>query len=169
VDGKLKTEADPLSPVSHYGHSKRAGERAAARYADRVPITVVRPSIVLGEADVLGLPLFRSIARWGVHAVPGFRRPRFSLIHADDLRRIADVGGGTRTTSAAASGVGAAGPRPLFRGLRNQSDLRRFGPDGRASRRSAAGADYAHGRAGRPCGGCRRRVGRTSSPVGRSI
>ena len=84
-DGQPKTEADRSEPVSHYGHSKRAGERAAEHFADRVPITIVRPPIVLGEGDRLGLPLFRSIARFGVHMVPGLDRRRFSLIHADDL------------------------------------------------------------------------------------
>jgi dihydroflavonol-4-reductase len=84
-NGQPKTEADRSEPVSHYGHSKRAGERAAEHYADRVPITIVRPPIVLGEGDRLSLPLFRSIARFGVHMVPGLARRRFSLIHADDL------------------------------------------------------------------------------------
>ncbi|MCE5267440.1 MAG: NAD-dependent epimerase/dehydratase family protein [Planctomycetaceae bacterium] len=84
MDGRPKTEADRPSPVSHYGHSKRAGERAAEAFADRVPITVVRPPIVLGQGDRMGLPLFRSIARLGVHLAPGLQR-RFSVIHADDL------------------------------------------------------------------------------------
>ena len=85
ANGQPKTESDRSAPVSHYGHSKRAGERAAEAFAHRVPITIVRPPIVLGEGDRLGLPLFRSIARFGVHMVPGFRRRRFSLIHAADL------------------------------------------------------------------------------------
>ena len=85
LDGRPKTEADRSAPVSHYGHSKRAGERAAEAFADRVPITIVRPPIVLGEADRMGLPLFRSIAHFGVHMVPGLQPRRFSLIHADDL------------------------------------------------------------------------------------
>jgi dihydroflavonol-4-reductase len=84
-NGTPKTEADRAEPVSHYGHSKRAGERAAESYADHVPITIVRPPIVLGEGDRMGLPLFRSIARFGVHMVPGLDQRRFSLIHADDL------------------------------------------------------------------------------------
>jgi dihydroflavonol-4-reductase len=87
-DGVAKTEADRSQPVSHYGHSKRAGERAAESFADRVPITIVRPPIVLGEGDRLGLTLFRSIARFGVHMVPGLSRRRFSLIHADDLAQL---------------------------------------------------------------------------------
>jgi dihydroflavonol-4-reductase len=84
-DGQPKTEADRPEPVSHYGHSKRAGERAAEHYADRVPTTIVRPPIVVGEGDRLSLPLFRSIARFGVHMVPGVSPRRFSLIHVDDL------------------------------------------------------------------------------------
>jgi dihydroflavonol-4-reductase len=83
--GVPKIEADPARPVSHYGHSKRAGERAAEHFADHVPITIVRPPIVLGEGDRMGLPLFRSISRFGVHMVPGIDPRRFSLIHADDL------------------------------------------------------------------------------------
>ena len=69
ADGRPKTEADRAAPVSHYGHSKRAGERAAEAFAHRVPITIVRPPIVLGQSDRMGLPLFRSIARFGVHMV----------------------------------------------------------------------------------------------------
>jgi nucleoside-diphosphate-sugar epimerase len=84
-NGRPKTEADRPMPVSHYGHSKRAGERAAEAFADRVPTTIVRPPIVLGENDRMGLPLFRSIARFGVHMSPGLEQRRFSLIHADDL------------------------------------------------------------------------------------
>ena len=84
-DGAPMTERHPSRPVSHYGHSKRAGERAAEHFADRVPITIVRPPIVVGERDRLALPLFRSVARFGVHLVPGLDQRRFSLIHADDL------------------------------------------------------------------------------------
>ena len=59
-------ETDPSAPVSHYGRSKRAGELAAAAMAHRIPVTVVRPPIVIGPGDRLGLPLFASVARFGV-------------------------------------------------------------------------------------------------------
>ncbi len=88
TDGAPKTEADRPAPVSHYGRSKRAGERVAEAFADRVPTTIVRPPIVLGEYDRMGLSLFQSIARFGVHLSPGLARPRFSLIHADDLAEL---------------------------------------------------------------------------------
>ncbi|MGA2796310.1 MAG: NAD-dependent epimerase/dehydratase family protein [Thermoguttaceae bacterium] len=85
LDGRPKIESDPAEPVSAYGQSKRAGEKEAESFADRVPTTIVRPSIVLGERDRLGLPMFRSVNRFGIHVVPSRRRPRFSLIHAADL------------------------------------------------------------------------------------
>ncbi|MGO8744800.1 MAG: NAD-dependent epimerase/dehydratase family protein [Thermoguttaceae bacterium] len=86
-EGRPRTEEDPPAPVSDYGRSKLAGERAAREYADRVPITVVRPPIVLGEGDTKGLELFRSIDRYRCHLVPGIAPRRFSIIHVADLVR----------------------------------------------------------------------------------
>ena len=88
VDGRPRVESDPPAPVSHYGRSKRSGEHAAESFAQRVPITVVRPPMVLGEGDHLGLPLFRSAIRFGIHLAPGLKPQRFSLIHADDLAHL---------------------------------------------------------------------------------
>ena len=88
ADGRPRIETDPLHPVSYYGRSKRAGECAAEAMADRMPITVVRPPMVVGEADLMSLPLFRSIARFGVHMMPRWREHRISVIHADDLSRL---------------------------------------------------------------------------------
>jgi nucleoside-diphosphate-sugar epimerase len=88
IDGKPRTEADPPVQVSHYGRSKWAGEGEVAKFADRVPTTIIRPPIVLGEADRMGLEMFKSVWRYRVHVIPGFRNPRFSLIHADDLVRL---------------------------------------------------------------------------------
>lgn len=85
TDGHLRTETDPLVQVSHYGRSKRQGELAAHALADRVPISIVRPPIVLGEGDTNGKPLFQSIAQTRVHMVPGLKRHLFSVIHAADL------------------------------------------------------------------------------------
>ena len=50
-----------------------------------MPVTVVRPPIVLGDGDAKGLELFRAIARYRCHLVPGIAPRRFSIIHVADL------------------------------------------------------------------------------------
>jgi nucleoside-diphosphate-sugar epimerase len=85
IDGRPRIESDAPQPVSHYGRSKRGGEHVAESFAYRVPTTVVRPPIVLGEGDRMGLPLFRSVIRLGVHLSPALKSQRFSLIHVADL------------------------------------------------------------------------------------
>lgn len=86
--GRPKTEDEPPRPVSYYGRSKLAGEEAARRFADRVPITIVRPPVVFGPADRNGLSMFRSVSRLGIHLAPGWGRRQYSLIHAEDLAEL---------------------------------------------------------------------------------
>jgi dihydroflavonol-4-reductase len=86
--GRPRQEDDPPSPVSDYGRSKLHGEEAAREFADRVPITIVRPPMVFGEADPATGQVYRMIARWGIHLVPTLRQHRLSLIHADDLANL---------------------------------------------------------------------------------
>ncbi len=85
VNGAARTEDQPPRPVSNYGRSKLAGERVAATFSLRLPITIVRPPIVLGPGDRVGLTLFKMVDRAGLHLVPGLAPARFSVIHVDDL------------------------------------------------------------------------------------
>lgn len=84
-NGHPRTENDPASPVSNYGRSKRAGEVAAVKFSRDVPVTIVRPPVVFGEGDTHTFLLFQPIVRHGVHAVPGLKPRKVSLVHADDL------------------------------------------------------------------------------------
>ena len=72
-------------PVSFYGRSKVACEQLARQHADEIPISIVRPRIVLGTGDQNGLMLFSLIAKTGWHFVPTFATYNFSMIHVDDL------------------------------------------------------------------------------------
>lgn len=85
LDGHARTEGDRAAPVSNYGRSKRAGELAALEFADRVPLTIVRPPSVFGEGDMNTWPLFQAVARHGLYAAPGRKGRKLSLVHADDL------------------------------------------------------------------------------------
>lgn len=80
-----RREEDALTPVSIYGKSKLAGEEAATEFADRVPITILRPPIVFGQGDVSMFNVFQVISQFGLHLTPGFRDHLYSSIHAADL------------------------------------------------------------------------------------
>lgn len=80
-----RREDDPPVPVSHYGKSKLAGERAAREFARDMPISIVRPPIVLGPLDKDGLEMFKPIARLGLHVIPGNPSAPYSVIDARDL------------------------------------------------------------------------------------
>lgn len=82
-------ESDPCKPVSKYGYSKLAGERAAAEFCAQVPISIIRPPIVFGEEDSVSHSLFSSIKRFRLHLAAGVHQKQYSIIHADDLARAA--------------------------------------------------------------------------------
>ena len=73
------------APVSFYGKSKLESEKTAISYADRIPVSIVRPPIVLGQGDSAGLEIFKPIYKLNVHLIPGFKNRQYSLIHVDDL------------------------------------------------------------------------------------
>ena len=100
IDGRRRDEHQAAAPVSIYGRVKRDAEEAALAFADRVPVTVVRPPMVFGEGDTSVLKIFRTAAH-GLHVVPTWRTARVSLVHAADLA--------TALVRAAATGERAAG------------------------------------------------------------
>jgi len=78
-------ESDPPVPVSFYGRSKFAGEQVAMRYANALPITVVRPCIVFGAGDRGMVEVFKPIARSGLHVIGGSGDRLVSLVAVADL------------------------------------------------------------------------------------
>lgn len=83
-DGPVQDGA-PEHPVSRYGRSKLAAERALAGLRG-VALTIVRPPPVYGSGDTATLDLFRSVQRRLILAQTGPER-RMSFVHAADLAR----------------------------------------------------------------------------------
>jgi nucleoside-diphosphate-sugar epimerase len=80
--GTPRRETDPDAPVSRYGRSKLAAERAVR--AAPVPWTIVRPPSVYGPRDEEFVRLFR-LARLGVVPFTGDLDQELSLVHVRDL------------------------------------------------------------------------------------
>jgi nucleoside-diphosphate-sugar epimerase len=77
-------EHDAPHPVTAYGRSKLAAERAVAEAGGTW--TIVRPASVYGPRDRQFLPLFRLAAR-GWFPLAAARDAAFTLIHVDDVSR----------------------------------------------------------------------------------
>ena len=84
-DGRLRTECDPVGPVSNYGRSKWAGEQIARAAAGRLPVTIVRPPIVIGVGDSNVQEFMEMVHKLHLFVVPTLQDYRFSLIDVQDL------------------------------------------------------------------------------------
>lgn len=82
--GRQHQGDEPEHPVTHYGASKLAGERAVRD--GRVPWTIVRPPSVYGPRDTEFLRVFRLTKR-GVAPVFGDGSQELSLVYVEDLVR----------------------------------------------------------------------------------
>lgn len=83
--GTPRKESDVDAPISAYGQSKLAAERVAAEFSQQVPISVIRPPIIFGQADKASLAIFRGVKRVHLHPVPGYRKFPVSVVHVLDL------------------------------------------------------------------------------------
>lgn len=79
-----RTEETPDSPLTWYGESKLAVERAIiTEFGDR-NITILRPPMILGARDTATLPLFK-MGRGLVRIKPGLRAKRYSFAAVQDV------------------------------------------------------------------------------------
>lgn len=83
-----RNEANPDTPVSEYGRSKKNAETAILAYRDRIPMVILRPPMVYGPRDRATL-LFAKAAqkRWvPLPRTGGLSITKtYSQIHVDDL------------------------------------------------------------------------------------
>ena len=82
-DGRPVPSAAAPNPVTHYGASKLAAERAAQAEAHSLPITIIRPPMIYGPRDREILPFFKSV-QLGVLPLTGSRSSLLSAIFAAD-------------------------------------------------------------------------------------
>lgn len=86
LDGKPVTRADQPRPLTAYGRTKLAGEKACEAAAQRLDVAILRAPAVYGPRDRDVFEFFR-MARQGVTLIPGGRERRLQMIHAADLAR----------------------------------------------------------------------------------
>jgi nucleoside-diphosphate-sugar epimerase len=82
VNKNLPSENSKPHPVSDYGKSKLMGENAVLKYRNRVPISILRPTVVYGPRDRQLFLLFKLIKK-GI--LPYWGDGYISLIYIDDL------------------------------------------------------------------------------------
>jgi nucleoside-diphosphate-sugar epimerase len=82
-DGRPLPADAPPSPVTHYGRSKLAAERAALAAKDELPLTILRPSVIYGPRDREVLAFFQSV-KYGVLPYMGSTARGISVTFAPD-------------------------------------------------------------------------------------
>lgn len=84
-DGRPVCEVDPPCPVTWYGESKLAAEKATLEFASAFPVAVVRPCAIYGPREREILSFFKMISN-GVAVLIGTGK-RASILHVDDCVR----------------------------------------------------------------------------------
>ena len=83
LDGRpLSVGASP-NPVTHYGRSKLAAERAAQAAAHALPVTIIRPPMIYGPRDREILPFFKAV-QLGLLPLTGSPSAALSAVYAAD-------------------------------------------------------------------------------------
>jgi nucleoside-diphosphate-sugar epimerase len=82
LNSDMTCEDQEPGPVSDYGKSKLRGEKAVMQYSDRLPVSVLRPSVVYGPRDRELFLMFK-FARKGI--MPYWGSGHTSVIYIDDM------------------------------------------------------------------------------------
>ena len=81
---EARRESDADQPITWYGESKLALERAVRAEFPHRHITVLRPPMILGARDAATLPLFK-MARSPLRTKPGLKKKLFSFVGVGDV------------------------------------------------------------------------------------
>ena len=83
-NGKPVSEDDPPNPITIYGHSKLAGEKAALSYSQKFNVVAIRPPGIYGPGDKEVFSFFESVYK-GIRPYIGDTNRKLQLIEVDDL------------------------------------------------------------------------------------
>ncbi len=83
ADGKPLPPDAPPNPVTHYGRSKLAAERAAQAMRGELPVTIIRPPLIYGPRDREVLAFFKSV-KFGVLPYMGSTARGVSAVFGSD-------------------------------------------------------------------------------------
>ncbi len=83
-DDRPATEEDNCRPITDYGRSKRDAELIALKYADRLPVTIVRPPAIYGPRDDQVYEFFKLVT-WGFALLPGSGAGVLNMAHVQDV------------------------------------------------------------------------------------
>ena len=105
-DAPLREEWMTENPVSIYGKSKLAAEMELRKISPHLPISVIRPPMVLGPDDKSALKMFQAIQDTGFHCCPGWERKHYTVVFSDDVVQTLVLAAekGTRLTDCTESG-----------------------------------------------------------------
>lgn len=82
--GQVLTEDDPCLPITDYGRSKRAAEKAVQAFAGKFPCVVIRPPNVLGPRQQELRETVR-LAKRRITPLVGTGEPRTSICYVGDV------------------------------------------------------------------------------------
>lgn len=94
---RILDEKEPARPRSFYEKSKLLAEEAALKYANRLPIVIMRPAAIYGSGIEFGGPagtyaalkVIQMMFKNQLHAIPGWGRNQITFIHVEDIARVA--------------------------------------------------------------------------------
>ena len=81
---KAASDLQEPAPMSEYGKSKRLGEIKVLEHSSKIPVSIVRPSVIFGPRDKDTLQFFK-MAKFGIVPIIGGGGQRIAMVYIDNV------------------------------------------------------------------------------------